>query len=127
MPSSAAREIIRDLPYFLSASRSQVIGAEDDATMTQYEMPMEEQIKKLDAMNEGLDAKFDQVITRIDETNAIFKRQLKVIQGIRDSMDEKFEAAEKASAERTELLKSLLGDVQRLEVLERPKPRRRRS
>ena len=95
--------------------------------MREYEMPMEEQIKKLDAMNERLDAKFDQVITRIDETNAIFKRQLKVIQGIRDSMDEKFEAAAKASAERTELLKSLLGDVQRLEVLERPKPRRRRS
>jgi len=181
-------EIIRDLPYFNSASRSQVFGAEDDATMTQYGMPMEEQIKllvkkigsldekfdaldekfdgidkkfdgidkkfdaidkkfdamdkkfdavdkkfdavdkKFDAMDQKLDTKFSEVMIRLDETNAIAKLGLEGLQGLRESMDDKFAAAAKKSAEQTDLLKSVLVHVRkRVDVLERPKPRRRRS
>ena len=181
-------EIIRDLPYFNSASRSQVFGAEDDATMTQYEMPMEEQIKllvkkvssldekfdaldekfdgidkkfdgidkkfdaidkkfdamdkkfdavdkkfdavdkKFDAMDQKLDTKFGEVMVRLDSTHAIAKLGLEGLQGLRESMDDKFAAAAKKSAEQTDLLKSVLVHVgKRVDVLERPKPRRRRS
>ena len=167
-------EIIRDLPYFNSASRSQVFGAEDDATMTQYEMPMEEQIKllvkkvssldekfdaldekfdgidkkfdamdkkfdavdkkfdavdkKFDAMDQKLDTKFGEVMVRLDSTHAIAKLGLEGLQGLRESMDDKFAAAAKKSAEQTDLLKSVLVHVRkRVDVLERPKPRRRRS
>jgi hypothetical protein len=43
-------------------------------------------------------------------------------------MDEKFEATAKTSADQTDLLKSVVVHVRkRVEVLERPKPRRRRS
>jgi len=188
-------EIIRDLPYFNSASRSQVFGAEDDATMTQYEMPMEEQIKllvkkvssldekfdaldekfdgidkkfdgidkkfdaidkkfdaidkkfdamdkkfdavdkkfdavdkKFDAMDQKLDTKFGEVMVRLDSTHAIAKLGLEGLQGLRESMDDKFAAAAKKSAEQTDQLKSVLVHVRkRVDVLERPKPRRRRS
>lgn len=195
MRPTAAREIIRDLPYFMTAWRSQVFRAEDDGTMTEYEMPMEEQIKslakkidalgekfdgidkkfdvidtrfdaidtkfdaidkkfdamdtkfdgidkkfdgidkKFDAMDQKFDAlatnvttKFDQIMIRLDETNATAKLGLEGLQGLRESMDEKFEAAAKTSADQTGLLKSVLVHVRkRVEVLERPKPRRRRS
>ena len=156
MPSRAAREIIRDLPYFMSASRSQVFGAKDDATMTEYEMPMEEQIKQLvkkvdsldekfgaidkrfDAIDEkfgavdtklnAMDQKFDKMMVRLDDTHAIAKLGLEGLKGLRESMDEKFEAAAKTSADQTDMLKSVLVQVRkRVEVLERPKPRRRRS
>jgi len=157
MSSDAIRGIIRDLPYFVSASRSQVIGAEDDVTMTQYEMPMEEQIKllvkkfdsldkKFDAMEEKFDAmeqkfdkkfnaidkkfddKFTQIMVRLDDTHAVAKLGLEGLQGLRESMDEKFEAAAKTSAGQTDMLKAVLVHVRkRVEVLERPKPRRRRS
>ena len=125
--------------------------------MTEYEMPMEEQIKllakKIDAMDkkfdakfeavdkrfdavdkkfvamdEKLDTKFGEVMVRLDETHAIAKLGLEGFQGLRESMDDKFEAAAKTNADQTEMLKSVLVHVRkRVEVLERPKPRRRRS
>jgi len=125
--------------------------------MTQYEMPMEEQIKllvkkvdsldkkfeekfgaidkkfdamdnKFDAMDKKLDTKFGEVMIRLDETNAIAKLGLEGLQGLRESMDDKFEAAAKTSTDQTDLLKAVLVHVRkRVDVLERPKPRRRRS
>ena len=124
--------------------------------MTEYEMPMEEQIKslakKIDALDQkfdgidkkfdgidkkfdGIDKKFDamdqkldKLTVRLDDTHAVAKLGLEGIQGVRESMDEKFEEAAKASADQTELLKSLFVHVRkRVEVIEQRKPRRRRS
>ena len=121
--------------------------------MTEYEMPMEEQIKllvkkvgsldeKFDAidkrfdaidkrfvaMDQKLDTKFGEVMIRLDETKAIAKLGLEGLQGLRESMDDKFTAAAKTSAEQTDTLKLVLVHARkRVEVLERPKPRRRRS
>ena len=84
--------------------------------------------KKFDAMDQKLDTKFSEVMIRLDETNAIAKLGLEGLQGLRESMDDKFAAAAKKSAEQTDLLKSVLVHVgKRVDVLERPKPRRRRS
>jgi predicted nuclease with TOPRIM domain len=135
--------------------------------MSQYEMPMEEEIKllvkkvgslgekfdaldekfdaidkrfdaidkkfdavdkKFVAMDQKLDTKFGEVMIRLDETNAIAKLGLEGLQGLRESMDDKFEAAAKTSTDQTELLKAVLVHLRkRVDVLERPKPRRRRS
>ena len=117
--------------------------------MREYEMPMEEQIKllvktvsslgeKIDAVDkkidgvdkkvDGIDQKLDKLAVRLDDTHAIAKLGLEGIQGVRESMDEKFEEAAKKSAAQTELLKSLFVHVRkRVEVIEQRKPRRRRS
>jgi DNA anti-recombination protein RmuC len=121
--------------------------------MTEYEMPMEEQIKllvkkvgaldekfdamdkkfdavdkKFDAMDQKFDDKFTKIMVRLEDTHAVAKLGLEGVQGLRESMDEKFEAAAKTNADQTVLLKSLFVHVRkRVDLLERPKPRRRRS
>ena len=112
--------------------------------MAEYEMPIEEQIKLLakemragfkavEERFDNVDARFDKVDARLEtlqmlgeETKAIAKRGLEGIEGLRESTDAKFEDARKASAEQTQLLKSLFVHVRkRVEVIERPKTRRR--
>jgi uncharacterized protein YoxC len=87
--------------------------------------------KKFDGIDQkfdGIDLKLDKLAVRLDETHAIAKLGLEGIQGVRESMDEKFEEAAKKSAAQTELLKSLFVHVRkRVEVIEQRKPRRRRS
>jgi len=128
--------------------------------MTEYEMPMEEQIKllvkkvgslderfdaidkrfdsmdkkfdsldkKFDAMDKNVDEKFTTIMVRLDDTHAVAKLGLEGLQGLRESMDEKFEIAAQKSADQTELLKSLFVHARkRVEVVERAKKRRRRS
>ena len=117
--------------------------------MREYEMPMEEQIKllvkkidsldrkfdekftamdeKFDAMNgkfDAMDGKVDKMMVRLDDTHAVAKLGLEGLQGLRESMDEKFKAAAKTSAGHTDMLQSVLIHVRkRVEVLERPKRR----
>ena len=87
--------------------------------------------KKFDGIDQkfdGIDLKLDKLAVRLDETHAIAKLGLEGIQGVRESIDEKFEEAAKKSAAQTELLKSLFVHVRkRVEVIEQRKPRRRRS
>jgi len=141
--------------------------AEDDATMREYEMSMEEEIKllvkkvdsldkrfdavddkfvaidkKFDAMDQKFDAmdqkfdtldknvtsKFGQIMVRLDETHAVAKLGLEGLEGLRESMDAKFEAAAKNSADQMGLLKSVLVHVrQRVDASDRPGTRRRKS
>ena len=106
--------------------------------MREYEMPMEEQIKllvkkidsldrKFDGIDEKFDAmdqKFDKMMVRLDDTHAVAKLGLEGLQGLRESMDDKFKAAAKTSAGHTDMLQSVLIHVRkRVEVLERPKRR----
>ena len=151
---------------------------EDDATMREYEMSMEEEIKQLvkkvdsldkrfdavdekfdamdkkftskfdavdqrfDAMDQKFDAlenkvetldrnntaKFAQIMVRLDETHAVAKLGLEGLEGLRESMDAKFEAAAKSSADQMGLLKSVLVHVrQRVDASDRPNARRRKS
>ena len=83
--------------------------------------------KKFDAMDGKLDAmdeKFDTMLVRLDDTHAVAKLGLEGLQGLRESMDEKFKAAAKTSAGHTDMLQSVLIHVRkRVEVLERPKRR----
>ena len=152
--------------------------AEDDATMREYEMSMEEEIKllvkKVDALDKRFDAvdeqfgamdkkftnkfdaldqkfgaldqkfgalenkvdtldrnstsKFGQIMLRLDETHAVAKLGLEGLEGLRESMDAKFEAATKNSADQMGLLKSVLVHVrQRVDASDRPGTRRRKS
>ena len=82
---------------------------------------------KFDAMDGKLDAidqKFDKMMVRLDDTHAVAKLGLEGLQGVRESMDEKFKAAAKTSAGHTDMLQSVLIHVRkRVEVLERPKRR----
>jgi hypothetical protein len=100
--------IVRDLPYFTPALSSQRSKLED--TMPEYEMPIDEQIKLLSKKLDSLD------------------RSLEGLQGLRESMDAKFEAAAKNNADQMGLLKSVLVHVrQRVDGPERPGARRRKS
>jgi hypothetical protein len=114
--------------------------------MREYEMSMEEEIKQLvktvnsldkrfDALDQKLDSKFGQVDTqfakimvRLDETHAVAKLGLEGLEGLRESMDAKFEAAAKSNADQIGLLKSVLVHVrQRVDGPDRPNARRRKS
>ena len=78
--------------------------------MPEYVMPIEEQIKLLSRKLDSLD------------------RSLEGLQGLRESMDAKFEAAAKNNADQMGLLKSVLVHVrQRVDTQERPGARRRKS
>jgi hypothetical protein len=67
-------------------------------------------------------------MVRLDQTNATAKLALEGIVGLRESMDAKLEEAKQAHTEQIELLKSVVVHVRkRVEVVERSKPRRRRS
>ena len=84
--------------------------------------------QKFDAMDKKFDEKFTKIMVRLDDTHAIAKLGLEAVQGLRESTNEKFEAAAKTSADQTDMLKAVLVHVRkRVEVLKRPKPRRRRS
>jgi hypothetical protein len=77
--------------------------------MPEYELPMEEQIRLLSRKLDALDA------------------SLEGLQGLRELVDAKFEAAAKTSADQMGLLKSVLVHVrQRVDATDRPNPRRRR-
>jgi len=110
--------------------------------MREDEMAMEEQIKLLVKKIDSLDRKFDEKFTamdgkfdamdqkldkltvRLDDTHAVAKLGLEGLQGLRESMDDKFKAAAKTSAGHTDMLQSVLIHVRkRVEVLERPKRR----
>ena len=57
-------EIVGDLALFQMAHRSQVPGAEDDATMATAEM--RERIQRLETKFDGLERKIDQLPTKAD-------------------------------------------------------------
>jgi len=121
--------------------------------MREYEMSMEEAIKlllkkvdsldrnadtleqrfdafenKFDALDQRMESKFGQIMVRLDEANAIAKRFREGLQEMRESMDAKFEAAAKNSADQIGLLKSVLVHVrQRVDAPDRPNARRRKS
>lgn len=126
--------------------------------MPEYDMPIEEQVKRLakqldgfekrldekfdqidkkfdkvdarfdqiDKKFEKVDERFDQVMVRLEETRDIAKLGLEGLEGLQESMNTKFAAAAKTNADQTGLLKAVLVHVRnRVEVIERPKPRRR--
>src|SRR5262245_34546391 len=107
--------------------------------MAEYEMPIEEHIKILvrefSALNltidrrfDGVDARLDRIEMRLDKVDETAKFGLEAVEGLRESMDRKFAAADKKHDEQINLLKSLQVHVRkRVEVLERPKARRGRS
>jgi hypothetical protein len=132
-------EFIRDLPYLHLAFRSLHFAAGDDATMAEYDMPIEEQIKqlarefktfgsKLDTVDRKVDAvdrKVDKVQILLEQTHSVATLGLEGLQGLRESMDEKFESAATHNDEQTELLKSLVVHVRkRVERIEPSKRRR---
>ena len=67
-------------------------------------------------------------MVRLDETHAVAKLGLEGLEGLRESMDAKFEAAAKTNADQMGLLKSVLVHVrQRVDASDRPGARRRKS
>ena len=83
---------------------------------------------KFGVLDENVTSKFDQLMVRLDDTHAVAKLGLEGLEGLRESMDAKFEAAAKTSADQMGLLKSVLVHVrQRVDVSDRPGARRRKS
>ena len=79
--------------------------------MSEYEMPIEEQVK---ALLKEVRAGFDAVDHRLDK-----------LEVLRESMDENFKAITKTNAEQTGLLKSVIAQVRgRVERGEQRKPTR---
>ena len=82
---------------------------------------------KVDARDQKIESKFGQIMVRLDDTHAVAKLGLEGLAGLRESMDAKFEAAAKTSADQMGLLKSVLVHVrQRVDAPDRPNSRRRR-
>ena len=83
---------------------------------------------KFGVLDENVTSKFDQLMVRLDDTHAVAKLGLEGLEGLRESMDAKFEAAAKTSADQMGLLKSVLVHVrQRVDASDRPGARRRKS
>ena len=84
--------------------------------------------QKFDTLDKNVTSKFGQIMVRLDETHAVAKLGLEGLEGLRESMDAKFEAATKNSADQMGLLKSVLVHVrQRVDASDRPGTRRRKS
>ena len=84
--------------------------------------------QKFDALDKNVTSKFDKIMVRLGETHAVAKLGLEGLEGLRESMDAKFEAAAKTSADQMGLLKSVLVHVrQRVDASDRPGARRRKS
>lgn len=84
--------------------------------------------QKFDTLDKSVTSKFDKIMVRLDETHAVAKLGLEGLQGLRESMDAKFEAAAKNNADQMGLLKSVLVHVrQRVDASDRPNARRRKS
>ena len=83
---------------------------------------------KVEALDRNNTSKFAQIMVRLDETHAVAKLGLEGLEGLRESMDAKFEAAAKSNADQMGLLKSVLVHVrQRVDASDRPDARRRKS
>ena len=66
---------------------------------------------KFDTLDKNVTSKFDKIMVRLDETHAMAKLGLEGLEGLRESMDAKFEAAAKTSGDQTGLLNSVLVHV----------------
>jgi len=114
--------------------------------MAEYDMPVEEQIRilvkefasfkvtleerfnSIDSRFDAVDKRLHKIDFRLDEIHDTAKLGLEAVHGLRESTDEKFEAMDKKHDEQIDLLKSVLVQVRkRVEAVERPKARRRRS
>jgi hypothetical protein len=84
--------------------------------------------QKFDTLDKNVTSKFGQIMVRLDETHAVAKLGLEGLEGLRESMDAKFEGAAKTSADQMGLLKSVLVHVrQRVDASDRPSARRKKS
>lgn len=84
--------------------------------------------QKFDTLDKNVTSKFDKIMVRLDDTHAVAKLGREGLEGLRESMDAKFEAAAKTSADQMGLLKSVLVHVrQRVDASDRPGARRRKS
>jgi predicted nuclease with TOPRIM domain len=88
---------------------------------------LDTKVATLDIKVTTLDTKIDRVQVMLEDTHAIAKLGLEGLEGLRESMDAKFEAAAKAKGEQTALLNSVLVHVRnRVERVERPAAKGRR-
>jgi predicted nuclease with TOPRIM domain len=114
--------------------------------MPEYDMPIEEQVKRLakqlDGFEKRLDEKFDQIDKKFDKVDARFDQIDKKFEKVDERFDQVMVRLEETrdiaklglegleglqtNADQTGLLKAVLVHVRnRVEVIERPKPRRR--
>ena len=83
---------------------------------------------KVEKLDQNVRPQLAKIMVRLDETHAVAKLGLEGFGGLRESMDAKFEAAAKNSADQMGLLKSVLVHVrQRVDAPDRPNARRRKS
>jgi len=83
---------------------------------------------KVETLDRNNTSQFGKILIRLDETHAVAKLGLEGLEGLRESMDAKFEAAAKSNADQIGLLKSVLVHVrQRVDASDRPGARRRKS
>ena len=117
---AVAREFIRDLPYSGQASRSQVFAAEDDATMADYEMAMEEQVRQLVKQFGALATKVDNVGTRLDSfgtTLDSFGTRLDSIESKLTTVDEKVATVDQKVATVGQKVAAVDKKVDRVQIL----------
>ena len=83
---------------------------------------------KVETLDRNNTSQFGKILIRLDETHAVAKLGLEGVEGLRESMEEKFEAAAKTNADQIGLLKSVLVHVrQRVDASDRHGARRRKS
>ena len=89
------RRIVRDLPYFVVASTSQKSSEEDDATMPEYDMPIEEQVKLLVKKLDGFEKRLDEKFVKIDEKLVKIDERFDLVDKKFDKVDERFDLVDK--------------------------------
>ena len=81
---------------------------------------VDEQFDKVDERFDNVDERLDRIEIRLDDTHAIAKMGLEAVDGLRESMNQKFAATEKKQKEEIELLKTVIVHVRkRVEIVER--------
>src|SRR5689334_19278560 len=81
---------------------------------------VDEQFDKVDERFDNVDERLDRIEIRLDDTHAIAKIGLEAVDGLRESMNQKFAATEKKQKEEIELLKTVIVHVRkRVEIVER--------
>ena len=77
-------------------------------------------LDKVESRLDGVESRLDRIEIRLDDTHSIAKMGLEAVDALRESMNQKFAAAEKRQKEETELLKTVIVHVRkRVEVVER--------
>ena len=121
------KSIAKELRAMSEAMREGFAGvdARFDAVDTRFDA-VDTRLDAVDTRLGAVDTRLSKLQVSVEETNATAKLGLEGLDGLRESMDEKFAEVKQTHKEQTALLKSAIVHVRkRVERVERPQRRRR--